>query len=81
MFFFAHENIKKTLLSKVAHNRPKFVFSVANRPKTSPNLLFLFHKKCSLRDLCIMTLLTIINELHFVQQTDASNVLFELILF
>ena len=36
--FFAFENMKK-LPSKVAHNRPIF-FSIANWPKTSPNLLF-----------------------------------------
>ena len=37
--FFAPENMKK-LLSKVAHNHPNFFFSIANRPKTSPNLNF-----------------------------------------
>ena len=37
--YFAHENMKKTL-SKVAHNWPNFFFSIANRPKTSPNLNF-----------------------------------------
>ena len=40
-----------------------FFFSFANQPKSSPNLeqiqpksLFLFHKNCSPRNLCIMTL-------------------------
>ena len=33
-----------------------FFFSIANRSKTSQNLKFLFHKNCSQRDLCIMTL-------------------------
>ena len=38
LLFFAHENMKKPA-SKVAHNRPKFVFfSNANRSKSSPNL-------------------------------------------
>ena len=33
------KNMKKPP-SKVAHNRPQFFFSTANRPKTSPNLDF-----------------------------------------
>ena len=42
--FFAPENMKKKP-SKVAHNRPPpFFFSIANRPKTSPNLIFCFIK-------------------------------------
>ena len=40
----------KKLPSKVGHDRPRFFFSIANRPKTSPNL------NCSPRNLCIMTL-------------------------
>ena len=38
---FDPENMKK-LLSKVVHNWPKtfFFFSIANRPKISPNLIF-----------------------------------------
>jgi hypothetical protein len=38
-YFFAHANMKK-LASKVAHNRPIFFFSIANRLKISPNLIF-----------------------------------------
>ena len=30
----------KKLPLKVAHNQPHFFFSIANRPKTSPNLIF-----------------------------------------
>ena len=33
------DNMKKPP-SKVAHNQPNFFFSIANRPKTSPNLVF-----------------------------------------
>ena len=36
---FAAENMKKTP-SKVAHNRPQIFFSIANKPKTNPNLIF-----------------------------------------
>ena len=36
---FAPENMKKPP-SKVAHNRPNFFFSISNRPKISPNLIF-----------------------------------------
>ena len=40
LHFFAHENMKKTP-SKVAHNWPKiYFFSIANHPKTGPNLNF-----------------------------------------
>ena len=39
MIFFAPENMKKPP-SKVAHNRPPIFFSIANWPKTSPNLIF-----------------------------------------
>ena len=41
--FFVHKNMKKTA-SKVAHNQPNFFFSIANRPKISPNLIFLLKK-------------------------------------
>jgi hypothetical protein len=38
--FFAPENMEKPT-SKVAHDLPKFIFfSIANRPKTTPNLNF-----------------------------------------
>ena len=40
----------KELTSKIVHNRPKFFFSIANRPKTSPNLNFCSLKNCSPRD-------------------------------
>ena len=43
---------KKKTPSKVAHNGPQFFFSIANRPKTSPNLIF-----CSIST-HIITLLT-----------------------
>ena len=39
IFFFAHENMKKTA-SKVANNQPNFFFSIANRPKINTNLIF-----------------------------------------
>ena len=42
--------------SKNALKRPNFFFRLANRPKTCPNLNFMFHKNCSPRDLWIMTL-------------------------
>ena len=44
--------------SKVVHNRPKFVFSVLSTGQ-KPKSQFLFHKNFILRDLCVMTLLTI----------------------
>ena len=37
--FFAPENMKKTY-SKVAHNRPKLFFSIANLPKDIQIILF-----------------------------------------
>ena len=52
-FVFALENMKKPT-SKVTHNRPQFFFSIANRPKISPNLIFCA-KNSSLRDFYIMT--------------------------
>ena len=50
--FFAPENMKKTP-SKVAHNRPRlFFFSIANRPKSRPNLnscsIKISHRRTSL---------------------------------
>ena len=48
LHFFAHENMKKTL-SKVAHNRPQIFFSIANRPKTSPNLRYFSQKSPTTR--------------------------------
>ena len=38
-FVFALENMKKPT-SKVTHNRPQFFFSITNRPKISPNLIY-----------------------------------------
>ena len=53
--------MKKTA-SKVAHNRPKFLFSsIANRPKISPNLIF--DKNGSLPDFYIMTLVSHISHM------------------
>ena len=39
-YFFAHENMKK-MASNLLIIGPKFFFSIANRPKISPNLIFL----------------------------------------
>ena len=45
--------------SKNAHNRSKLaIFSVLPTGSNQPKSQFLFHKNCSLRDLCIMTLWT-----------------------
>ena len=52
--FFAPENMKKPT-SKVAYNRPKLLFLAQIQHKS----LFLFHKNCSPRDLCIMTLFAV----------------------
>ena len=53
----APENMKKTPF-KVPHNRPPILFfSIANQPKTSPNLIFCSIKNISLRNFYIMTLL------------------------
>jgi hypothetical protein len=51
-FFFAHENMKK----KVTHNQPNF-FPLLPTGSNQPKSQFMFHKNCSPRDLCIMTLL------------------------
>ena len=50
-----HKNMKKKP-SKVGHIWPNFFFSTTNRPKKQPKYQFLFHKICSLLDLCITTL-------------------------
>ena len=50
---FALENMKK-LLSKIAHNI--FFFSIANQPKTTPNLIFCSIKIVSLRNFYKITL-------------------------
>ena len=58
LIFFAHENMKKPP-SKVAHNRPNFFCSIANRSKTSPNLNF-----------CSPYLVTLVTSLKFYQLID-----------
>ena len=47
--------MKKTP-SKVAHNRPNFFFQYCQPTQNQPKSQFLFHKSCSLRNLCIMIL-------------------------
>ena len=46
----------KKMPSKVGHNPHMFFFSIANRPKTSPNFLFCLHKNISLCNFYKMTL-------------------------
>ena len=53
--FFVHENIKKTP-SNVAHNRPQFFFQCCQPTENQLKSQFLFHKICSPRDLCVITL-------------------------
>ena len=53
--FFDHLNLKKTA-SKVAHNRPKFVFSVMPPAQIQLKSKFLFHKNLPPQDFSIMTL-------------------------
>ena len=50
-YFFAHEN-KKRLPLEVTYNWPK------NQPQNQPKSQLLFHKNCSLDNLCVMTLLS-----------------------
>ena len=59
--FFAPENMKKPT-SKVAHNQPPIFFQYCQPAQNQPKSQFLFHKKCSPRDLCIMTLGTKAND-------------------
>ena len=49
------ENMKKTP-SKVAHNRINPFFPVLPSCPKQPKSQFMFHKNCSPRNLCIMTL-------------------------
>jgi hypothetical protein len=42
--------------SKVAHNWPHFFFQYSQPTQNQPKSQFLFHKNCSPRELCIMTL-------------------------
>ena len=53
--FFAHENMKNPA-SKVAHNWPKFFFSVLPMAQNLPKSHILFHKNGFLRDFYVMTL-------------------------
>ena len=53
---FAHENMKK-MPSKVPHNRPKKCFQYCQPAQNQSKSQLLFHKNCSPRDLCVMTLL------------------------
>ena len=55
IIFFAQENMKKPSL-KVAHNRSLiFFFSLANWPKTSPNIIFCSTKMFSYIMFLLMT--------------------------
>ena len=54
-FCFVCENMKKQP-SKVAHNWPQFFFQYCQPAQNQPESQLLFHKNCSLHDLCIMTL-------------------------
>ena len=45
---------------------PNFFFSITNRPKTSPNLIFCSIKNISLRDFYIMTLAMTIQGLEIM---------------
>ena len=59
----APKNMKKTT-SKDAHYWPNFFFSRYCKPaQNQPKSQFIFHKNCSLRNLCLMTLHTNINML------------------
>ena len=53
-FFSADATI--FLPSNVANNRPQFIFEYCQPAQNQPKSQFLFHKSCSPRDLCIMTL-------------------------
>ena len=52
---FAHENMKN-LPSKVAYFMAQFFFQYCQPAQKQPKSQFLFHKNCSPRDLCILTL-------------------------
>ena len=47
--------MKKPAL-KAPHNQPKLFFLYCQTVQNQPKSKFLFHKNCSPRDLCIMTL-------------------------
>ena len=53
-YFFAHENIKKCSQKQQYFTVQSKIFSTTNRPKTSKNIKFGFHKNGSPGDLCIM---------------------------
>ena len=61
--FFAPDNMKKPP-SKVAHNHPKFFFSVLPTSQKPDQISDIFHRNLPLRDFSIMTLI-----IHTYMQT------------